>query len=510
MNDFNFPFVDAQYRTEPIPRYAGNPYIEALPALQDEATLATRLSHLPTFDPAERQLPGPERIQRLDALQSVLLALPRVVRLAQAMLKMLRTGYNTRKPFSKADNKTLQEMYALQQSGAFHSLRQTALASQLSMALIGASGCGKSFSLRHIAGMFPPAIYHRNIGKWQLPFLFVEMSYDGESVHTLASELFQELDRRLPDAGYTSLYMERRGMNAQQRLAKALAIAHEHGVGMIVVDESQNQRSIGNDDRASRSPRRATIALPKVETPLTKLLVTASNVSHIPILFAGTLEMQDLVGSRFTRARRLAGHGSAVWQPLERSGDLSIPGEFEMLLICLWRYQWVRSPVEMTESWAKLIFEYTQGIPDMMVKLFESLQERAITSHVETFTPEMLASVYSSEFATASFGITALRESDPTLLEAVTDLYQPSRRERLKEAAEELPLPRQKVIGKRAPPTPLLLKVAAKPKAKPTPPPLRPVVIDVPSHADMRTLPSSGAPVAGTVGVNLNGPFFPV
>ncbi len=421
-----FPFVTAKYRVESNPKYAGNPYIEALPALPDDLALMTALAYLPKFDPAERLLPAPERIQRLDTLQTIVAALPRLVRLARGMLKMICTGYGPRKPFSASDNQTLQSLYDLQQTGCFASARQASLAAQHSMALIGASGCGKSYGLRHIAGLFPQVIYHEQSGKWQFPFLFIEMSYDGESVHTLASELFAEMDRLLPDAGYTDLYMNRKGLNAQQRLAKALALAYEHGTGLIIVDESQNQKSIGNEP-ARRNGKTASTNAPKSETPLTKLLITASNTSHIPLLLSGTLEMQSLLGSRFTRARRMAGRGSAIWMPLERSGDLAHPGEYEQLLRAIWRYQWVRNPVELTPEWADVFFAHTQAIPDIMVKLFESVQEAAIASKLETLTPELVAAVFRKEFVTTAFGIKALRDGDKVLLEAVTDLYQPDR-----------------------------------------------------------------------------------
>lgn len=502
--NFDFPFVDALYRDESIARYAGNPYIEALPSLPDDLTLARTLTHLPAFDPAERSLSGPERMQRLDALQSVFVALPRLVRLARAMLKMIRTGYGARKPYSKDDNQTLQEMYAMQQAGGFHSLRQTALAAQHSMALIGASGCGKSSGLRHIAGMLPPALYHEKWGKWQLPFVFIEMSYDGESVHTLASELFQELDRLLPDAGYTQLYMERARMNAQQRLAKALAIAYEHGVGMIVVDEHQNQRSVGNEP-TQRQRKNAATNTPKSETPLTKLLITASNVSHIPLMMAGTLEMQSMLGARFTRARRMAGRGSAVWTPLERSGNVSKPGEFELLLRALWRYQWVRQPVELTEAWSALFFEHTQGIPDIMVKLFESVQEAAIAGGAETMTPELVQAVFASEFVTTSFGITALRENDRTLLEAVTDLYQPERIEQSRKGTHQFLPPR--IVSKSLDPasrTPAVKRPAKIPRPSP-----QAVSVEVHADSDLRTTLLAGADRAETGVVDLMQHKFP-
>ena len=67
------------------------------------------------------------------------------------------------------------------------------------------------------------------------------------------------------------------------------------------------------------------------------------------------------------------------------------------------------------------------AIPDIMVKLFESVQEAAIASKLETLTPELVAAVFRKEFVTTAFGIKALRDGDKVLLEAVTDLYQPDR-----------------------------------------------------------------------------------
>jgi hypothetical protein len=429
-------FVDAVYRTETDPRYAGNPYVEALPSLPDDLELARALNYMPPFYPEDRQLSAPERIQMLDTVQSIVVALPRLVRLGRAMLRLMRTGYQSRRPFSRSDNQTLRDLYTAAQSGAFRSMRENSAVAQLSMALIGASGCGKSFGMRQVAGLFPKAIYHEACGKWQLPFIFIEMAYDGESVHTLASALFAELDRLLPDARYTEMYMDRKGLNAQQRMAKALSIAYEHGAGMIVVDEHQNQRHLG--DESPRRPSRR-IASPKNETPLAKLLITASNTS------------QNQRGGRFSGARRQAGHGSAVWMPLERSGDLTRPGEFEQLLKALWRYQWMRIPVELTDAWCDIFYRHTQGIPDVMVKLFESCQEAAIASKKETFTPELVAAVAKAEFSATAYGITALREGDKMLLEGVTDLYQQNPVAKVKEAAAEFPLPRNHTVVPKAP-----------------------------------------------------------
>ena len=430
---FPFPFVEAIYRTDVLPMYAGNPYIAALPALPSDGELVRSLTYLPPFSSAERSLSASQRIELTTKLQSLFVALPRVIDVARAMLKMLQVGYAGRAPFSAGDRQRLAETYAMQQAGTFASSRFTQLAAQHSMALLGSSGSGKSFTLRQIAGSLPPAIYHRQIGKWQLPFIFVEMSYDGESVHTLASAIVSDLERLLPDGQFSEAFPQRRGENAEERLLRVLRAAYRLGVGTIVVDEVQNQESLPEDDNVEKR-RRATKMAAKHETPLTKLLVTFSNTSHMPVMFTGTPESKLTVGNRFTRARRMSGRGSAVWGPLERlagsidraarrSGGI---GEFEVLFKTLLRYQWTEQQIPFNDEWADIYAEFTQGIPDIMVKLHESVQVAAISDNVNV-TKELVEAVFRREFKLVEGGIIYLKNArnNRLLLDVVPDLALP-------------------------------------------------------------------------------------
>jgi energy-coupling factor transporter ATP-binding protein EcfA2 len=424
MTTKSFPFVDAIYRSSEIAAHKGNPFIEALPALPSDMAITLALTYLPPFDTAERQMDAPERIQRLELLSKLFVALPRIVRLARAMMKMMISGYGQRRPHSAGEADVLRGLYALQQSGAFVSAAQSNVAAQLTMALVGASGCGKSFSINHITNLFPPAIYHETLGKWQLPFLVIEMSYDGESVNTLATRIYEALQRILPDGNYVETYTQR-SKNAEQRLANAFLVAQGVGVGQVVVDESQNQRGIGNDPAPARKGR-APKAKPKLkeETPLMKLLITASNTSKIPMVFTGTLEMKSVVGSRFTLSRRMSGHGSAEWHPFDPpTGDVKLLGEFDILLMAFFKYQWVRIPIIFSKHWADLFYELSQGIPDVFVKMFESAQEAAIASGLETLTEVLVRAVAAKEFIAVEFGVKALRTGDRVMLDAVTDLF---------------------------------------------------------------------------------------
>ena len=500
MTQENFPFVDAIYRSSNIDAHRGNPFIEALPALPTDRAIALALTYLPPFDPAERQLDAPERIQRLELLSKLLVALPRIVRLARAMIKMMISGYASRRPHSSEEGAVLRGLYAMQQSGAFVSAAQTTVAAQRTMALVGASGCGKSFSVNHITNLFPPAIYHEALGKWQLPFLVIEMSYDGESVNTLASRIYEAIERLLPDGNYVETYTQRAKSNAEQRLVSAFLVAQALGVGAVVVDEAQNQPGIGNEPQPKR---KGGVVKPRInikaETPLTKLLITASNTSKIPMIFTGTLEMKSVVGSRFTLSRRVSGRGSAEWHPFEApTGNPKQPGEFDVLLMAFFRYQWIRTPVVFNEHWANLFYELTQGIPDIFVKLFESSQEAAIASGLETLTEMVVRAVAAKEFVSVEFGIKALRAGDRVMLDAVSDLYA----ERLP-ASSPAAAPAPAAASGAVPPStpkPSSAVPNAKKPAKEQPEAPRPVPIDEKSLAiaDIRLNKDGKAPAGAT------------
>ncbi len=434
-----FPFVTAQYRSHGLaPEHVGNPYIEALFSPPDDRSLARALHQLPAFSPDERTLSPAMRIQLTARLRRLFIAGPRVVEFARSVLTMLYAGYEGRAPYTAGEKERLDALYAQQQSGEFSSVRHTRRASQHSFALIGASGAGKSSAIRHIAALFPPVIYHAALGRWQVPFAFIEMPYDGKSAHTLASTIAEEFDRLMPDGQFVDTFMRKGKANAEERVLQMLRVAYQLGLGMLVVDESQNQQALAEDEPRSQR-RKATRSSASVETPLMKLLITASNLSQMPILFVGTTEMRSVVGTRFTKARRTSGRGTQCWFAHLRSPE-KITGEFEVLLQALFRYQWTTQVISYSEEWANLFHEHSQGITDILVKLWESCQVEAISSGEEEVTPELLRRVFKKEFVMAEFGLTALKNEDPLMLAIVSDVTMP-RIEVEKFTRSEYPLP---------------------------------------------------------------------
>jgi AAA domain len=417
-----FNFVDAVYRQESDPAYAGNPFVEALPSLYSLKELQRKLAYLPRVSPEERTASAEQRLVRLGELSQACIPLPRVVNLAQSIHKMLFDGYRNRRPFTPTDRVNTQRLYEAQQSGRLTATGNHHPASQLSMSLIGTPGSGKSFILKKIANLFPPLIYHPDLGRWQVPFLFIEMSYDGASVYTLASQIFLALDRLMPGSGYFRTYVDSKSINAERLCMKALNVAYELGVGMIVVDEAQNSRSIGNHIIDRKKPVRVASAK-SAENGLKKLLITASNVGHMPLLFTGTMELQPTVAERASLARRKAGRGSATWEPLTRKAhDGSALSEFDVFMRVLFEMQWLPQPVTYDQAWSDLFFEYTQGIPDFMVKLFDSSQVSAIREDAQSLDPSHVVKAF-GEFRSVEATLKGLENRDEASLLNLTDVF---------------------------------------------------------------------------------------
>lgn len=422
----NFDYVLASYRQETDPDYAGNIYVEALPGLLSRRELTHALALVPQATEAEQNGSVEFRLSRVGSLSRLCIPLTRVIDLASAMHRLLFEGYRNRRPFTSADQRNHQRLYEAQQVGNVQKAGRHHPANQLSMALFGNPGSGKSFIMRQIANLFPPVIFHEQSGKWQVPFLFIEMPYDGKSSYTLASQIFISLERLMPGSDYVKHYTENVKLNAERLLMKALNVAYELGVGMIVVDEAQNSRATGNQLSAvpGTSPARKQAS----ETSLMKLLITASNIGHMPLMFTGTMELMPTLTTRASPARRMVGRGSASWHPLSRKAtEGSQISEFDAFMTVMFRCQWLKEPARYSNDWSDVFFAYTQGIPDYMVKLFESAQVLAIRTGAASLTIEHVMAANDAEFKAGEATITAVQNPDDTALLLMTDMfgYQP-------------------------------------------------------------------------------------
>lgn len=400
----NVPHVRATYTEQIIPRFRGNPLIEALNPAFDDASLVNQLFSLPQFSEEQRLWPMEQRIQQVASLSNFMVPLPRHLELARKLQAMLYEGYVGRCPHTAESNRVYQRLYEAQKSGvALVQPDKSALTAQLSATLIGPSGMGKTVTVKRIFGNQPQLIYHPELHIWQIPYLHVEMPHDGASVKGLAHSIIRKIDNLLPGANYYETYAKSRH-SVESLMNHVARLLHAHAVGVLVCDEIQNLENA-----------------PKNKEALMTLLVSASNELGVPIIFIGTNKAQRLMTLDFRQARRAAGQGVATWDRLSepQPGD---DGEWNSFLPILWKFQWLQKPVPLTDFLSSLMYQHCQGIVDLAIKLFACCQWRAMLDGTETITPALIADVARRELSVVTPMVDALRRNDLKALDAFDDI----------------------------------------------------------------------------------------
>ncbi len=150
-------------------------------------------------------------------------------------------------------------------------------------------------------------------------------------------------------------------------------------------------------------------------------LVSMCNDLKVPILFIGTNKASKILSLDFRQARRSTGQGLAPWDRLYQ-GVAGQPSEWNDFLEVLWGCQWVRNPVSLDEELSRLMYDGSQGVIDLAIKLFSAAQIRAMTDGSETITSELLTHVYKSQFKMTHSMVHALRTDNVELLIEYDDI----------------------------------------------------------------------------------------
>jgi hypothetical protein len=398
--------VVAIYSPQRINRFQGNPLIEALPPTPSEDQLIQMLTRLPDFSPEQRSWPTAERLNQVMSLNDFLVPLARHVQLAFTLDSMLRQGYVGRAPRTAAHTKVFQGIYEAQKTGtSFTASAAGTRMAALSTSLVGVSGMGKTRILQRLQEIMPAVIYHPDLRIWQIPYLRIETPHDGASVKGLCHSILRQIDNLIPDANYYELYAKPRA-SVETLLNDIARILHIHSVGVLILDEIQNLENA-----------------PKNKQSLMTLLVSASNELGVPIVFVGTNKARRVLSLDFRQARRSIGQGLAYWDRLAKKNTAENDDEeWDSFIKVLWHHQWVKTPIPLNDYLSDLMYQHTQGIIDLTIKLFAACQWRAMLDGSETITAQLIESVAKTELALVQPMVEALRKQDLKALEAYDDI----------------------------------------------------------------------------------------
>src|SRR6202007_1947704 len=89
----------------------------------------------------------------------------------------------------------------------------------------------------------------------------------------------------------------------------------------------------------------------------------------------------------------------------------------------IWKYQWVRKPLTLSEDIISVLYDISQGITGIVLQVFLTAQVEAIGSGAEEVNPDLLRRVWQRRFEPLHKIIDALRSKDPTVLSRYDDLY---------------------------------------------------------------------------------------
>lgn len=397
--------VVAEYKEQLIKDYEGNPFIECLPNILSPKQVIQQLAYYPAFDPNERLFEPYMRVHLLQRLFQYFQPTHEHIRLEQAISTMLRNGYVDRNPFSPSyvrrrlgewgERSSVQSGFALQNS------------SSKSLTLIGISGSGKTSSLSRILALTPQVIVHSkykgmDFPRYMVSHLRIEAPYDG-SLKALCLQFFMTIDSLLGTNFMEKYGNGHKSTNIMIPIISKLLV--NLGVGLLVIDEIQH----------------LSLAKSGGSSAILNFFTTLINSSaSVPICLVGTPKSFNVLQSEFRQARRsLSGHGGFFWDRMKKDTT------WDLFLSGLWKYQWIQKPVELTDEISSIIYDETQGIPDVVVKLFLMIQIRAISTGKETFSGAEIRKVATEQLKLIRPMIEALRKGRTSQLFDYQDIVMP-------------------------------------------------------------------------------------
>ncbi|GAE37582.1 HMG-I and HMG-Y [Halalkalibacter akibai JCM 9157] len=384
--------VQAEYKEQVIFEYMGNPLTEALPNIMSREEVISSLSNYPNFNPCERELDSHYRLHLIQRIFQYYQPLPIHLDLESRISRLIRQGYINRNPLQRD---FVRSFFQGREDIENNEITSFATDNSSGLTIVGTSGMGKTATTTKLFELLPQVIIHSNYRNQhfilsQIVWLKLECPYDG-SIKGLCLNFLMEVDRLL-NTNYYQKFGKSGRLSATALLPVVAQISRNCSIGFLAIDEIQHL-SLARSGGAEK---------------MLNFFVTLQNAIGIPVILIGTHKSLAILQSEFRQARRSSGtQGEVIWNQLKKdepSWDLFLKG--------MWKYQWIKKPVELTGELNNAMFEVSQGIIDIAKKLFVSVQVRSITSGTETFTTRTIHEVFKEYFKIIQPMLIALRTNN--------------------------------------------------------------------------------------------------
>lgn len=393
----------AIYSEQVITNYSGNPMIEALPPILSREDLYDKLSNYPDFHETDKTLDNHYRYKLANRLKFYFQPLEKHHRMAEMFDNALREGYLTRNPLSDDYLIELKKGHKIINNGGYVlDATDKGNTSAGGFIVIGVSGTGKSSAMNHVLKLYPQVVSHGvyngyELCRYQLTYLKLDCPHDGVSVIGLCTQFFMEVDKLLG-----TNYQRNFGRNTETKMvAQMQQVARIHSLGTLIIDEVQNLN----------------IAKKGASEKMINFFVSLVNMIGIPVILIGTSKALSIVQSKFREARRATGdEGDIEWDPMENNRS------WKLLLKGMFKYDWTRNGISDPDDLSDALYDESQGIVDVAVKLYRMAQARAIKTKTECITPELVRTIANTELKIIRPMILALKNGDPKALLKYDDI----------------------------------------------------------------------------------------
>lgn len=394
----------ANYKKQVISDYENNPLIEALPSIVPPELVIERLASYPSYSNDERYLDSYYRIHIINRIFEVFQPLPLTIELESRISRVMRQGYIYRNPFNKQLTQGFREGYNLMK-GINPPINRTSYQSAYGFTLIGISGLGKTSSIDHILSQYPQVIVHSEFkgipfSAYQLTWLKLECPHDA-SIKGLLFEFFSSIDQLLGTNYYIKMVKTRPTVDIM--LTTASQIIRSCFCGILIIDEIQH----------------LSVAKSGGSEKMLNFFVNIVNNVGIPVVLVGTPKALRIVQSEFRQARRGSSGvgGDMICDRMQKDRA------WELLVSTIWHYQWTKKETPLTQEFVDLLYEETQGIPDLLKKIYAIAQAQAISTGKEEITPALIKRVAKENLKLVQPMITALKTGDVRRIASYEDVF---------------------------------------------------------------------------------------
>lgn len=394
--------INAVYRPTGITRFDGNPFIEALPPLEDtKRAILDRLVHYPPTPTAADLRKGElVRIAESSCANNIVYPFAEYQRAGTHLTVNLREPYVARNPMAHEDQ---QRRRAIAMSNEellpFPSNWKSSAKGQ---SLLGISGSGKTTFADAFSLPYQVVIEHTSYKGTpfvcrQIPWIKIRVPHDA-TLKSLCLQFFEVVDQILENSHYVT---EAKQTKSVARMVMLFAkVATAISLGAVFIDEVQNLKTAQGSQ--------AEIVLNLFSEIIEKAGVT--------LVIAGTPAVEAVIDKSVRNLRKLNSGGQSNFKQM-------LVDDPEFLAFCdkYWEYQFVKKPKKLTKKIRVAWHACGGGNPAFTALAFMLAQRSAIGGR-ELIDDMSFQRVAKTDMAILEPAIQALISGDKNRLRDFDDL----------------------------------------------------------------------------------------